>query len=214
MCVRPGHWVSCSVCATAHRVAQKTPELLQQQMRCIKCGTLKTQNHFARVHAVTPWCRQCELRSDFEYIDCQQCRKRKLRREFPAETRHRTEDESTGELILCLQCSLADETYKCTVCEVEKNRRGFPQRTHLSHRVADMRAAPSATRVLLAAKLRKTPGISLQIPDFVAHATDRHRRKRAPSVRRRKAQYTSGSITEKMRKGRVGKPVVTRATHA
>ena len=115
------------------------PELLQHHMRCMKCDTLKTQNHFARVHAVTPWCRQCELRSDFEYIDCQQCRKRKLRREFPAETRHRTEDESAGELILCLQCSPADETYKCTVCEVEKNRRGFPQRTHLSHRVADMR---------------------------------------------------------------------------
>ena len=70
MCVRPGHWVACSACATAHRVAQKEPELLQQQMHCIKCGTLKTQNHFARVHAVTPWCRQCELRSDFEYIDC------------------------------------------------------------------------------------------------------------------------------------------------
>ena len=68
-------------------------------MHCEKCGTSKSHNHFARVDAVTPWCRQCELQSEFEYIDCQQCRKKKLRREFPRETRHRAVEESMGESV-------------------------------------------------------------------------------------------------------------------
>ena len=98
------------------------PELLQQQLHCGKCDTQKSQNHFTRVDALTAWCRQCELQSEFEYIDCQQCRKRKLRREFPRETRHRAVEESTGELVLCLKCSPADEAYECTVCKMTKKR--------------------------------------------------------------------------------------------
>ena len=42
-------------------------------------------------------------------------------------------------MILCWQCCPEDERYMCTVCKVEKNRRSFPQKTHLSYQVAEMR---------------------------------------------------------------------------
>ena len=70
---------------------------------------------------------------------CQKCRKVKLRREFPAETRGAAAEGKAHDLVLCLQCCPEDERYMCTVCKVEKNRRSFPQKTHLSYQVADMR---------------------------------------------------------------------------
>ena len=139
MCISPGYWVACSACASAHRIAARFPQVLEQQLKCARCENCKSHNYFASPHALAPWCRKCELQRDLEKVKCDKCRKVELRREFLAATRGAAAEGKTHDLVLCLQCCPEHERYMCTVCKVEKNRRSFPEKTHLSYKVADMR---------------------------------------------------------------------------
>ena len=77
MCISPGYWVACSACASAHRIAARFPEVMKHQLKCERCESEKLHNHFARPHALAPWCRQSELQRDLEKVKCEKCRNMK-----------------------------------------------------------------------------------------------------------------------------------------